>query len=93
MKTNQMKNSLYHLSEFMSIKEMVPSIPNDYIGLNSSILEDIKIPRISFSPTIDGCVLGLFVTSNDTKPKDWKVYLSDIAHLFVNGKATKNIAV
>jgi hypothetical protein len=51
-------NRLYHLSKInLDNQIVVPSIPTNYFTKHN--FENNTTPRISFSPSIDGCLIGL----------------------------------
>jgi hypothetical protein len=49
---------LYHLSKDANLKKLSPRIPKDVMN-NENPFEENTIPRISFSESINGCILGL----------------------------------
>jgi hypothetical protein len=49
---------LFHLSKDANLKKLSPNIPRD-VKNKENPFEDNTIPRISFSESINGCILGL----------------------------------
>ena len=62
--------NLYHISEKnLDNKILYPRIPNNYMTKNG--YEDNKTPRVSFSKSIDGCLIAL---SANIKGKEFYIY-------------------
>ncbi len=63
--------NLYHISEKNLNNEILyPRIPSNYMAKNG--YEDNKIPRISFSKSIDGCLMAL---SANIKGKEFYIHM------------------
>lgn len=81
-----MTKKLYHISKSNKIKSMSPSIPNNFFTKNG--YEENKTKRISFSPSIDGCILGVNVKEGD----EYFVYeLLDINNKFLKQPSKKEV--
>ena len=69
------KLKLYHISEEdLDNKLLTPRIPKNYMTKNN--YENNTIPRISFSTSIDGCLMGMSQNLKDTifnvyEPEDY----------------------
>ena len=65
---------LYHLSTNPNLIKLTPKLPSNPLhSNNNSLLEDRKYKRISFSPTIQNCILGLQPTDNLFKENGGKL--------------------
>lgn len=56
--------TLYHLSKSYDIKKLTPRVPSK-VSNRKNAFEDDTIKRVSFAPTIDGCILGLQLSKDD----------------------------
>lgn len=77
-KLNENNNSikLYHLSESnLNGKILSPRIPDNYMTKNG--YEENKTPRISFSASIDGCLIGI---SANLKNKEFFIHEIDLSY-------------
>jgi hypothetical protein len=55
---------LYHLSTSKTLTKLTPKIPRDVVNRRQAF-EDNTIPRVSFSESIKGCILGLQLGEKD----------------------------
>lgn len=56
--------TLYHLSKTNDIKNLTPKVPSK-VASRKNAFEDSTIKRISFAPSINGCILGLQLSKDD----------------------------
>ena len=66
--------TLYHLSKRDDIEKLTPMVPRKVASRNNAFEDDI-IKRVSFAPSIEGCILGLQLSTDD----------------FVNGEVMLNV--
>ena len=56
--------TFYHLSKTDDIKKLTPKVPAK-VASRKNAFEDDTIKRVSFAPSIDGCILGLQLSKDD----------------------------
>ena len=56
--------TLYHLSKTDDITKLTPKVPAK-VASRTNAFEDDTIKRVSFAPSIDGCILGLQLSKDD----------------------------
>ena len=56
--------TFYHLSKTDDITKLTPKVPSKVASRNNAF-EDDTIKRVSFAPSIDGCILGLQLSKDD----------------------------
>lgn len=79
---------LFHLSKDSNLKKLSPRIPRD-VKNKDNPFEDNTIPRISFSESIDGCILGLQLKESQFEKGIYRLYvyqpiIHDNTHLVSN---------
>ena len=55
---------MYHLSNQNHLEKLTPKIPHK-LKIRKNAFEDTTIKRISFAPSIEGCILGLQPSDKD----------------------------
>lgn len=63
MKINEL-DTLYHLSKSPDITKLTPKVPSK-VASRENAFEDSTIERVSFAPSIKGCILGLQLSKDD----------------------------
>jgi hypothetical protein len=58
------KTKLYHLSKQDSLDILTPKIP-EKLKIRKNAFEDNTIKRVSFAPSIEGCIIGLQLSENE----------------------------
>ena len=66
LESSTSNDMLYHLSQHNNLKILKPTIPEAVLA-NKHSLENKHIPRVCFSNSIDGCLLGLQFRDADFK--------------------------
>lgn len=65
MKIKELSNlKMYHLSNKNNLEKLTPKIPYK-LKIRKNAFEDTTIKRISFAPSIEGCILGLQLSDKD----------------------------
>jgi hypothetical protein len=62
---------MFHLSENKNILSIKPTVPKDI----SEEIEDNKIKRVCFAPSINQAIIALLPSSNSKKSKNWHITL------------------
>ena len=65
---------LYHLSSDSTLKKLSPRVPHK-LTVRDNAYEDDTIERVSFSPSIKGCILGLQLSEDDFSNGVVKLYV------------------
>lgn len=65
--------TLYHLSDDNKLSSLSPKIPKK-LQIRTNAFEDTTIPRVSFSETIEGCILGIQLSENEFTEKTFYIY-------------------
>lgn len=65
--------TLYHLSDDSLLSSLSPKIPKK-LQIRTNAFEDTTIPRVSFSETIEGCILGIQLSENEFTEKTFYIY-------------------
>lgn len=67
MKLQELLNkddTLYHLSKSKDIKQLTPQVPNK-VSSRKNAFEDDTVKRVSFAPSIEKCIIGLQLSSDE----------------------------
>ena len=74
MRITELNTTLYHLSKADDINKLTPKVPAK-VSSRKNAFEDDTIKRISFAPSIDGCILGLQLSKDDFKNGEIILYV------------------
>ena len=74
MRITELNTTLYHLSKADDINKLTPKVPAK-VSSRKNAFEDDSIKRISFAPSIDGCILGLQLSKDDFKNGEIILYV------------------
>lgn len=69
-----LNKKIYHISLNDNLTILSKYIPKDVLDRKEDVLEDSSIARVSFAPSIDGCILGLQISSSKFNGKPYLIY-------------------
>lgn len=83
---------LYHLSKNDSLKRLTPQIPHK-LKIRKNAFEDTTIKRVSFAPSIEGCIIGLQLSEKDFTNNELILYVYEPYDIDINDIIPNDVIV